>query len=319
MKKAKKLPWEKPKSTKEDPECDSLIRHLMESPSYRLAEEDTDFLKSQEARPVRLHLEYLKAEVTMQKMGVKQTIVVFGGARIKEPKSALKKLEKIEKKVEADPDNEKLLHSLRAAERMVELSRFYKDARKLGRMVGNAGDGPEDNRVIMMTGGGPGVMEAANRGAYDVGAKSIGLNIQLPYEQYPNPYICPELIFQFHYFAIRKLHFLKRAHALVAYPGGFGTLDELFELLTLIQTHKSPEMPVVLVGKAYWERLLNWEMLVDMGAIAPEDLELFKIVDNAQEAWDYIIQWHTTRKSYLYHRDRDDKGNKKKKSGPKKR
>jgi len=312
MKKVYDLPWEKPKSIKEDPGCGALIDTLMESPSYRLAEEDTDFLKSEEARPVRLHLEYLKAEVIMQKMGVEQTIVVFGGARIKEPKSALKKLKKIEKKIKANPGDEKLLLALRAAERMVELSRFYKDARKLGRMVGNAGDGPEDNRVIMMTGGGPGIMEAANRGAYDVGAKSIGLNIQLPYEQYPNPYICPELCFQFHYFAIRKLHFLKRAHALVAYPGGFGTLDELFELLTLIQTHKSPEMPVVLVGKAYWERLIDWEMLVDMGAIAPGDLKLFAIVDNAKEAWDYIIEWHTSRKSYLYRLYRGNKGRKKK-------
>ena len=311
MKKTKKLPWEKPKSTKEDPGCDALIRNLMESPSYKLAEEDTDFLKSEEARPVRLHLEYLKAEVMMQKMGVKQTIVVFGGARIKEPKSALKRLEKIEKKLKANPNDEKLLSDLKAAERMVELSRFYKDARKLGRMVGNAGDGPKDNRVIMMTGGGPGIMEAANRGAYDVGAKSIGLNIQLPYEQYPNPYVCPKLIFQFHYFAIRKLHFLKRAHALVAYPGGFGTLDELFELLTLIQTHKSPEMPVVLVGKAYWERVIDWELLIEMGSIAPDDLKLFSIVDNAREAWEYIIQWHTTRKSYLYRLYKDDKGKKK--------
>jgi uncharacterized protein (TIGR00730 family) len=125
-------------------------------------------------------------------------------------------------------------------------------------------------------------------------------NIQLPFEQYPNPYICPELCFQFHYFAIRKMHFLKRAHALVAYPGGFGTLDELFELLTLIQTGKSPEMPVVLVGKKYWGRLLDWDLLVEWKTISPEDLKLFKIVENAEEAWRYIIRWHTKRKSYLY-------------------
>jgi uncharacterized protein (TIGR00730 family) len=312
MKKVKKLPWENPKSVKEDPDCEALVKTLMESPSYRLVEDDSDFLKSSDTRPLRLHMEYLKSELILQKFNVEQTIVVFGGARIKEPKSALKKFRKMEKKIKQDPGNTKLLQELRSAERMVELSRFYEDARELGRMIGNAGEGPQDNRVILMTGGGPGIMEAANRGAYDVGAKSIGLNIQLPYEQYPNPYICPELCFQFHYFAIRKMHFLKRAHALVAYPGGFGTLDELFELLTLIQTRKSPEMPVVLVGKEYWEELINWQLLVDERAIAPEDLELFKIVDNAKEAWKYIIKWHTTRKSYLYHLYKDTAKGKKK-------
>jgi len=300
MKKKRKIPGMKPKSTKEDPQCDQLIKTLMESPSYRLAEEDIDFLKSPEVRPARLHLEYLKAETIMKKMGVKQTIVVFGGARIKDPKAAHKKLKKIKHRIKKEPGNTALPRELEEAKRMVRLSAFYEDARKLGRRVGNAGDGPQDNRVIMMTGGGPGIMEAANRGAYDVGAKSIGLNIQLPFEQYPNPYICPELCFQFHYFAIRKMHFLKRAHALVAYPGGFGTLDELFELLTLIQTGKTPEMPVVLVGKKYWDRLLDWDLLVEWKTIAPEDLKLFKVVKDADEAWDYIIRWHTKRKSYLY-------------------
>jgi len=181
------------------------------------------------------------------------------------------------------------------------MSVYYDDARLFGRLVGNAGEGPLDNRVILMTGGGPGIMEAANRGARDVGAKSIGLNIHLPHEQLPNPYIAPELCFQFHYFAIRKLHFFQRAHALVAYPGGFGTLDELFEILTLIQTRKTPLMPVVMVGKEYWKRLLDIGFLIEEGMISPKDPELFSIVDDAHGAWRYIRQWHIDRKTHLYH------------------
>ena len=142
-----------------------------------------------------------------------------------------------------------------------------------------------------MTGGGPGIMEAANRGSFDVGAKSIGLNIQLPHEQFPNPYITPELCFQFHYFAIRKMHFLNRAKAMVVYPGGFGTLDELFESLTLIQTNKSDKIPIVLVGKKYWQKVINFEFLKDEGVIDPSDIKLFRFVDNAHEAWEYIILW----------------------------
>jgi uncharacterized protein (TIGR00730 family) len=151
-----------------------------------------------------------------------------------------------------------------------------------------------------MTGGGPGIMEAANRGAYDVGAKSIGLNIKLPHEQYPNPYITPDLCFLFHYFAIRKLHFLNRAKALVVYPGGFGTFDELFETLTLIQTHKTDEIPVVLIGKKYWQKAIDFEFLKDEGVIDPQDLDIFYFADNADEAWEYILRWHKERGVQLY-------------------
>ena len=294
------LPWQHPKPKSEDPKAEKLVKRLMESPSYRMAEEDTEFLQSHETRGIRLDLDYLKAELVMTELDVQHTIVVFGSARIKERKTALAKFKEVEKRLELDADNQKLLADLRDAERMVEMSTYYDDARKFGRLVGNSGTGPEDNRVILMTGGGPGIMEAANRGAYDVGAKSIGLNINLPHEQYPNPYISPELCFQFHYFAIRKLHFMLRAQALVAYPGGFGTLDELFEILTLIQTRKTPEMPVVLVGKRYWDRIINLDILAEEGMISADDLEIFTVVENAEEAWQHIIDWHTDRKTHLY-------------------
>ena len=298
--KTTKLPWQKPKSTKEDSKADKLIKELMHSPTYKMAEDDLDFLKSEDTRGIRLELDYLKTELIFRKLDIEHTIVVFGSARIKERKTALKNLKNIEKKLEKDENNKELIQELRKAERAVEMSRYYEDARKLGQLVAKAGKGPKDNRVIVMTGGGPGIMEAANRGAYDVGAKTIGLNIKLPHEQFPNPYISPELCFQFRYFAIRKLHFMLRAQALVAYPGGFGTFDELFEVLTLIQTHKNREIPVVLVGKKYWNRILNFDVFVEEGMIAPEDLEIFKIVENAQEAFDYLFKWHKKRKTHLY-------------------
>jgi len=294
------LPWEYPKSRREDPEAAELTRRLLECPGYRMAELDTDFLQSYDARGVRLQLDYMKAELAMAREGVEHTIVVFGSARIRERKAALKRLETVRKKLESDPENACWKREYATAERMLELSVYYDDARRFGRLVARSGNGPQDNRVILMTGGGPGIMEAANRGAYDEGAKSIGLNIHLPHEQFPNPYIAPELCFQFHYFAIRKLHFFQRAHALVAYPGGFGTLDELFEILTLIQTRKTPLMPVVMVGKEYWERLLDFDFLIGEGMVDPKDMELFEIVDDAEEAWSHIKQWHIRRKTHLY-------------------
>ena len=296
----KQLPWQKPKNKKEDPKAVDLIKELMDSPTYKMAEEDNNFLKSDDTRGIRLELDYLKTELTLKKLGVEHTIVVFGSARIKEKKTALKNLKEIEKQLDNEENSKELIQKLRQAERAVEMSRYYEDARNFGRLIANAGKGPKDNRVIVMTGGGPGIMEAANRGAYDVGAKTIGLNIKLPHEQFPNPYISPELCFQFRYFAIRKLHFMLRAQALVAYPGGFGTFDELFEILTLIQTHKNREIPIVLVGKKYWNRVLNFDVFVEEGMIAPDDLKIFKIVENSKEAFDYIVKWHKKRKTNLY-------------------
>jgi len=294
------LPWQKPKPKSEEPKVKTLIREIMNSPTYKIASEDSDFLNSEETRGIRLELDYFKAETIFKKFDIRHTIVVFGSARIKERKTAMSLLKEAQKRVEKSPNDSKLLKELREAERAVEMSRYYEDARAFGKMVAEAGKGPKDNRIIIMTGGGPGIMEAANRGAYEAGAKTIGLNIHLPHEQYPNPYLSPELCFQFRYFAIRKLHFMLRAQALVAYPGGFGTLDELFEVLTLIQTHKNPAIPVVLVGREYWKRLIDFELLIEEGMIAKEDLETFQIVDSAKEAFDYILKWHKSRKTDLY-------------------
>jgi hypothetical protein len=294
------LPWQHPKLEEEDPQSLKLIEAIMKSPTYTMAEQDMEFLNSYETRGIRLELDYLKPELKMREHGIEHTIVVFGSARIVERETALKRLERIERMLKERPDDRKLLRELYVAERMVGKSIYYEDARRFGQLVGKSGYAVEDSRVTLMTGGGPGIMEAANRGAYDVGAKSIGLNIKLPHEQYPNPYITPDLCFLFHYFAIRKLHFLNRAKALVVYPGGFGTFDELFETLTLIQTHKTDEIPVVLIGKKYWQKAIDFEFLKDEGVIDPQDLDIFYFADNADEAWEYILRWHKERGVQLY-------------------
>lgn len=297
------LPWQKPKPKEEEPRIEELLKRIFNSPSYRLAIEDEEFLRSDETRGVRLELDYLKPETIMKSHGVKRTIVVFGSARIKERQTALKELRKIEIMLEKNPDSKELLKELRKAEKMVEKSIWYDEAREFGRLVGSSGKGPQDNTLVLMTGGGPGIMEAANRGAFDVGAKSIGLNIKLPHEQYPNPYISPELCFQFHYFAIRKLHFLHRACALVVFPGGYGTLDELFETLTLIQTGKNKEIPVVLVGREYWERLIDFDYMVEEGTIDMEDLEIFVYKESGKDAWEYILKWYEKKGVDLFNHD----------------
>jgi len=276
------------------------IKTIMNDPSFEVAEDDKNFLYSDEARGVRLQLDYLKAEVKMQKQGIDHTIVVFGSARILEFDSAMKKLKKIEKKLKRSPHANKLLSALNKAQSLVNKCHYYDEARKFGQLVGKSGKSPEDCHVTLMTGGGPGIMEAANRGALDVGAKSIGLKIKLPHEQLPNPYIAPELCFQFRYFAIRKLHFIQRAKALVVFPGGFGTLDELFEMLTLIQTLKSPSIPIVLVGKEYWKRAVNFEFLNKEGFISSSDLSMLIYTNNAKQAWDEIILWHEKNKTPLF-------------------
>ncbi len=201
-------------------------------------------------------------------------------------------MEPLRRCVAADPANAELRRRLRIAGRLLAKSRYYEVAREFGRLVGAAGGGPQASGVVILTGGGPGVMEAANRGAFDVGAKSVGLNIDLPYEQYPNPYITPGLCFRFHYFALRKLHFLLRAKALVVFPGGFGTFDELFETLTLVQTRTIKPVPVVLVGEEYWRQAFNADFLVDEGVIEQEDRELFWFAETAEEIWSGILRWH---------------------------
>ena len=239
------------------------------APAYRLAFDDEDFLVRDELRPVRLQLELLKPEMGLDEAGIKSTIVLFGGARIPEPA----------KKETA------------RTETLAELSKFYEETRKFAAMMTERSIASGNTENVIVTGGGPGVMEAGNRGAKEAGGVSIGLNIVLPHEQAPNAYVTPELCFNFHYFAIRKMHFLMRARAICVFPGGFGTLDELFETLTLIQTGRMAPVPFLLFGKDFWQRIVNWDALADAGTISPEDIELFRFVDSAEEAIEIIDGW----------------------------
>jgi len=237
---------------------------------------------------------------------VQHTVVVFGSTRITEPATAQRRVDGFRKELKIHPNNKDLQRKLDVALRILENSRYYTDAQELGRLVAESGEGSLDNRLVVMTGGGPGIMEAANRGAFDASAKTIGLNIDLPLEQFPNPYISPELCFRFRYFALRKMHFLQRARALVAYPGGFGTMDELFETLTLIQTRTIKPVPVVLVGRDYWERAVDFGFLLDEGVIDSEDLDIFWFAETAQEAWQGILDWYDQSGEPLIPRGQQD-------------
>lgn len=256
--------------------------------SYIPADRDTEFLQREELRSIRIGLELLKPELIQREQGIRSTIVVFGSAKLQEQAAAARTLRLAEEEAARSPSDRMREQQVEIARRQLALSKYYDVAREFGRLVSSTCqiDGLCD--YVIVTGGGPGIMEAANRGAADVNAKSIGLNITLPHEQHPNPYITPELTFQFRYFAIRKMHFLIRAKALVAFPGGFGTLDELFETLTLLQTGKTQNVMVVLVGRDFWERLINWQWLVENGLIVEQDLRLFRYAETAQEAWDLI-------------------------------
>lgn len=262
------------------------------SSSYIPADRDTAFLQREELRSLRLGLELLKPELIQREQGIKSTIVVFGSARLQEPAVAQEALRSAEAEASRMPKDQTRHQRAAIARRQLDLSVYYDIAREFSRLVSSSCQVDGDGDYVVATGGGPGIMEAANRGASDVQAKSIGLNITLPHEQFPNAYITPELCFQFRYFALRKMHFLIRAKALVAFPGGFGTLDELFETLTLIQTGKVENVVVVLVGRAFWDRLINWQALVDNGLIAQDDLRLFHYAETAQEAWDTIAHYH---------------------------
>ncbi len=222
---------------------------------------------------------------------IQSTVVIFGGARYPEKTQAEKKLKELKDDATDQENSVVFQKKLTIAKNKVKQSNYYEEARLLAKEITKLSLSYQGKQYVIVTGGGPGIMEAANRGAADVGGKSIGLNIVLPFEQEPNPYITPELCFQFHYFAIRKMHFLKRARGLVAFPGGFGTLDELFETLTLIQTKKVKPVPVILVCKDYWQRLIDFDFLVEQGAISEDDLNLFKIVSNADEAWQYLREY----------------------------
>ena len=244
--------------------------------AYRLAFTDNDFLLREELRPVRMQLELLKPEMVQKEAGVESTIVIFGSARILSPEAAAAGLAEAQARDDAS--------AIRTAESRVLMSRYYDEARRFAALVTRR-TADMDTPVYVVTGGGPGIMEAGNRGAFEVGGKSIGLNIVLPHEQEPNPYITPELCFQFHYFALRKMHFLMRSIALVCFPGDFGTLDELFETMTLVQTGKCRKRPILLFGREFWSRLINFDVLIETGMISPGDVHLFRYVETAEEAW----------------------------------
>lgn len=247
--------------------------------SYQLAFADTDFLLHEELRPIRMQLELLKPELVQREQGIESTIVIFGSARIPSPEAAQALL------VVAQASGDQ--QAVKAARTQVEMSRFYDEARRFAALVTKASE-RLDTPIYVVTGGGPGIMEAGNRGAFEIGGKSIGLNILLPHEQEPNPYITPELCFQFHYFGLRKMHFLMRSVALACFPGGFGTLDELFETLTLVQTGKCRRRPILLFGREFWSRLIDFQLLVDTGMISPQDLNLFHYVETAEEGWQLL-------------------------------
>jgi uncharacterized protein (TIGR00730 family) len=265
------------------------------SPSYRLAYADIDFLRRPELRPVRLQLELLKAELSQQEQGIESTVVIFGSTRIPDPDVAGRQLREAKAAAGADPGDAALARAARVAERIAAKARYYDEAKRLAAMITEVSQSNGHRHYVVVTGGGPGVMEAANRGAAEAGGKSIGLGIVLPREEKPNAYVTPELSFQFHYFAIRKMHFVLRARALVAFPGGFGTLDELFETLTLIQTGKVERVPVLLFGRVYWDRIIDFDALVEEGTISPRDRELVTYVETAEEAWALIRDFHDDR------------------------
>ena len=273
-------------------EARAQAEQLQGHSSYRLAFTDDDFLMQDELRHVRLQLEYLKPQLLLEQHKVKATVVVFGSARFVSPEQAAVMLQQAQQQLAQALDEPSLLagaeESLLIAKRQVKNSRYYQQAQRFAELVTEHSLQCPKTALMIISGGGPGVMEAANRGAYHAGGKSIGLNIVLPHEQMPNPYITPEFCFQFHYFAIRKMHFLQRARALVAFPGGFGTLDELFETLTLLQTGKANRVPVVLFDEQFWRSLINFDLLVEEGLIHPRDLELIQFVDTAEQAWQHI-------------------------------
>jgi uncharacterized protein (TIGR00730 family) len=257
---------------------EAVVTPQTEDPSYRLAFQDDEFLLREDLRPVRFQLELLKTQVMLDEANIASTFVFYGSARIPEPERAKMLV-----------DAAKTPEQLRIAERLASLSHYYDEARKLARIASQVGCDEEGKRqFVVCSGGGPSIMEAANRGARDVGADTIGLNIVLPHEQAPNPYVTPHLSMRFHYFALRKMHFLLHARAVAVFPGGFGTFDEFFELLTLIQTGKISPLPILLFGREFWETAVNWKALADYGVIAPQDLDLFRFVETAEEAWEIV-------------------------------
>jgi hypothetical protein len=268
------------------------LERILHSPSYRVAYKDVDFLSDPKMRAARIELELLKPELIFEREEVGSTIVVFGSTRIPEPSVAAKQLEETQARLAETPNDPRRRRALVRLEKLAAKSHYYDMARRFAALVSSEGQKSGRCDYVIVTGGGPGIMEAANRGAYDVGAKSVGLNIRLPMEQQPNPFITPDLCFQFHYFAMRKFHFLIRAKALVVFPGGFGTLDELFETLALRQTRRMQDIPIIIFGREYWKKVINFQFLAEEGVIDEADLDLFRYAETPEEAWDMIVRFH---------------------------
>ena len=266
---------------------------ILESPTYKIAHEDPDLLNSNDMRGVRMLLEITKPDLYLETAGIESTIIVFGGARIVDKDTAEQRLKEAEQNLNANPDSSTMRRKFLHAQHFVELSRFYDAAQEFAYLASRHGQAnkKQSHRCashVIVTGGGPGIMEAANRGAFEAGCRSIGLNITLPFEQHPNSYITPDLCFKFNYFSLRKFHFVMRSIGAILFPGGFGTLDELFELLTLRQVGTKGSMPIVLFGTEFWTKLVDFDYLAEMGLISDEDLALIRFSDSAEEAWDYI-------------------------------
>lgn len=278
-------------------EASARVRRLIASPSYQQADQDRAFLLRPEMCAVRLQLDFWKTEEILQRHGIEHTVVVYGSTRLLEPQAAEQCLSTAQQALASDPSNSDFASAAAIAKRLRDKSRYYSIARDFGSIVASRCASEQIPRLAVVTGGGPGIMEAANRGAFESGAPSIGLNISLPHEQLPNPYLSPDLCFKLHYFAIRKMHLLERAKAAVFFPGGYGTCDELFEVLTLLQTGKIAPLPVVLVGERYWRRAIDFDFLVDEGMIAVSDAELPTFAESAEEIWKAISTWYGSQES----------------------
>jgi uncharacterized protein (TIGR00730 family) len=270
---------------------------ILRSPSYRLAQEDPSLLDRSELRGVRMLLELQKPELVFQEHAIESTVIVFGGTQIVEKTAAERRLSEARRALAALPGDPLLVREVSRSERLLKRARYYDDAREFARLVSIDNQCEESRKFVVVTGGGPGIMEAANRGAFDVGCQSIGLNIKLPAEQQPNPFITPDLCFQFKYFALRKFHFILRAAAVVLFPGGFGTLDEMFETLTLRQTSRMQPVPIILYGREYWSKVIDFQQLADDGVVADDHLALFSWAETPEDAWRQITAFHDRRRS----------------------
>ena len=273
------------------------LKLILDSNSYKLAQEDLNLLRGDEMRGVRMLLEITKPELVLEEQNIISTIIVFGGAKIVEDLSAHSKIDEVKSLLEKHPKSTILKNKLDKLKNLLSMSHYYESAKEFSKLASINNQDDKCNSHVIVTGGGPGIMEAANRGAFEAGCKSIGLNIKLPNEQFPNSFITPGLCFKFNYFALRKIHFVMRSVAAVFFPGGFGTLDELFELLTLRQTGMKSEIPIILFGRKYWNNLINFEFLAEFGLISEEDLKIFKYADTALEAWEIVESSKVSKKN----------------------